>query len=149
MADTTFTCNDATELNDPQVQVVSSKRTNVDEQAKETPLLKKYKADQNVDVKMEMTKLIIHWHEYIITIFELKDEVNDIDIMSEVTSIVDTIHIKFKQETNGSILRISDEHMFTIGKKKVSYGVIKNDMRALAKLYALKYDNSEEDMWEL
>ncbi|ASA47423.1 nucleoprotein [Aedes alboannulatus orthomyxo-like virus] len=129
------------------VPVTQTKRKNVDDSGVEVPDSKRNRAVPKSTIKMNVFKLIMHWHEYLSKVFGLTSRSN-IDQIADLTSICSTLHTKFRQDLNGVGTlrdRINDDFKFTAVGKEITYGAIKDTMKALATLYGFKYIATDED----
>lgn len=120
------------------------KRKVVDEFGNEVPDSKRNRAVPEVDMKMNAFKLVAHWHEYLRNIFDIKER-NNIDDIADLTSVVQTVHTKFRQESNGfGAMKdaITDAYVFTAAGKQTTFLVIKDHMKKLAEDYGFKYINT-------
>lgn len=123
---------------------VSTKRKLVDADGKEVSDSKRSKAEVNITQKQEAIALILHWHEYLVKKFGGL-YIKNIDIVADVTSIVYTVHTKFRQEGNGfgSMKdRITDDFEFKVLNQTLRWRDIKTDMATIARLYRFVYDGT-------
>lgn len=135
----------------PPIQVQTAKRKNVDELGNEVPDSKRNRAVPEKNVKMNVFKLILHWHEYLRYKFNVPTRYN-IDEIANLTSICSTIHTKFHQDTNGvgSLKdRITDDFEFTAVGNTLKYSQIGPTMKQIASVYGFRYQATEEDRKKL
>lgn len=83
-----------------QAVVRPYKRKVVDEYGNEVPDSKRNRAVPDDQLKMNVLKLILYWHEYLRSCFRIERRDN-IDDIADITGIVRTIHTKFRQDMNG------------------------------------------------
>nr|BEJ26070.1 nucleoprotein [Aedes orthomyxo-like virus 2] len=125
----------------------STKRKNVDVDGKEVPDSKRNKAIPDKAIKTNVIKLLLHWHEYMRFAFGVT-ELTDIDDVCDLTSILHTIHNRFRQETNGTGgLRdtIKEDFEFEANRVKITYGTLEPVLRAIARTYGFQYVKTDED----
>lgn len=128
-----------------------TKRKLVDTEGKEVPDEKRSRATPNCTLKHKAIFLIMHWHEYLL--WKAGNVITyDLDIVADVTSIVQTIHTKMRQDANGSGSirdKITDAFTFTIGETIIRYDAIKVGMRKIAELYGFTYNITTESKEKL
>lgn len=131
----------------PQAPAQVYKRKVVDEFGNEVPDSKRNRAVPNNQLKLNVLKLILHWHEYLRGVFKIKERTN-IDDLADVTAVIQTVHTKFRQDSNGVGAlkdKIGDAFEFTAAGKSTTYLAIKVHMRTLATKYGFHYASTDAD----
>lgn len=126
------------------------KRKVVDEYGNEVPDSKRNRAVPDNQLKMDVFKLILHWHEYLRACFRIARRDN-LDDIADITAIVETIHTKFRQDMNGVGAmkdKITDDFELTAAGKVITFGEVRAHMKLLATEYGFKYQNSDADKKE-
>lgn len=82
----------------------------------------------------------------LITSFQISDNTK-IDSITDLTSIIWTIHTKFRQDSNrveSLVTKITDEFEFQVNDRKWMWKNIKTSVINVAGLYDFKYETTEE-----
>uniref|UniRef100_A0AAT9J9Z3 Nucleocapsid protein n=1 Tax=Cryptocercus meridianus orthomyxovirus 2 TaxID=3133493 RepID=A0AAT9J9Z3_9ORTO len=126
----------------------ATKRKLVDATGNEIPDPKRNRADPDVSLKMNAIYLLLHWHEYMCKVFSITSrEMNRIDTIADITSILWTAHTKFRQQANGKgsiATLISPTFEFEANGIKTKWNSISENLRILASLYGFRYEVNEE-----
>lgn len=125
-------------------EIPASKRKLVDPEGREIPDPKRSRALPDESLKLNAIKLILHWHEFFLKIFNIQRE--HIDDVADITSFLWTIHSKFRQDANGigsMTTKITDAHQFTFKDLYLEWGKIKTVLKSTAALYGFDYGTSE------
>lgn len=126
---------------------VQTKRKNVDVDGVEVPDSKRNKAVPDHELKLNVVKLLLHWHEYLRFSFGRGDPTS-IDDIADLTSIIHTIHNRFRQENNGTGSlreRIKDDFVFEALGVKITFGELRVTLKAIAATYGFNYTKTDGD----
>nr|UQS95345.1 MAG: nucleoprotein [Byreldi virus] len=121
------------------------KRIHVDRNGEELPDPKRNRATPNVNVKLNAIKFILHFHEYLMKMYKVTER-NNIDDIADLTSIMATLHNKFRQEANGQgSLRnkIRGDFNMTCNNINVTAATLIEIYRKIANKYGFTYENTQ------
>lgn len=122
----------------------TTKRLLVNLDGAEVPDPKRSKAEPNLIVKLNAIKLLLHWHEYLVKVYEVEG-VEKIDTIADLTSILWTAHTKFRQDANragGLSTKITDDFEFSANNRTKKWKELKEPLMKLAHLYGFRYETT-------
>jgi hypothetical protein len=129
---------------DGEEKPVGPKRILVNTRGDHIQDAKRFKAEPDAKGKMNCLLFLCHAHESLIA--ETKVERNNVDLVAQVTALIETMHNATRQQTNkvGSLnATLTRVQSVVINKHTVQYAANMKAYRALALLYGYTYGADE------